>query len=164
MAIIICLTVAEKRLCTHNAHDPWLHTARKHCYWALTARVIFLEGSLKRFHRSSPSIYPLSSPRIPETAVRTSWRPQTHNPASYCSFISKLICLSREVKPIMVLDGTQLWHNVCAMYDQPLLIPECGKFEEMGKLKIRHSREMRLKCDHMKQILHALIRLWGWRL
>lgn len=48
------------------------------------------------------------------------------------------------------------------MYDQPLLIPECGKkFEEVGKLKIRHSREMRLKCDHMKQILHALIRVRG---
>lgn len=79
-------------------------------------------------------------------------RPQ-HPHRRCASCLRKLIWLSREVKLIKALDGTQLWHNLCATRAGP---PSCTALrvsdtrvrlnvEEMGKLKILHSRQMQLK-------------------
>lgn len=66
-----------------------------------------------------------------EVCTPWTWQwPWTHTQPSSIRCISKLIWLSGEVKQIKVLDGTQLWHNLCAMYKQPqpwvfrFLIPE----------------------------------------
>lgn len=50
------------------------------------------------------------------------WSPvtMTGSVQTHPACISKVIWLSREVKMIKHLDGTQLWHNLWAMYKQPL--------------------------------------------
>lgn len=114
LAIIICLTEAKKQLST-PPQCTWSMTvySQKAYHWPLTTKENLLK-SLKRptTFSTSPSLCSMNQICITTTA------PSTHTPSSL-QCISKLIWLSREVKLIKILDGTQLWHNLCAMYNQP---------------------------------------------